>query len=268
MKNVETIFVLLTYRNEKDLKDFLVSAKKQVNDYAVIVVNSFFDNDSMEKIRDIADQYHCDFINIENKGYGYGNNQGIAYANENYNYRYLVVANPDTVIKNYPDKAFEGMEKAVIAPEIINKRGIKQNPMVWKKSSLADYLVYLGLKKNIKIFFYLGLGINKIIRQLFYIMHPNGQKKIKVYQAHGSFIIFSKYVLDKIGLPFDEKIFLFAEEGDLAHILKKQNLAIYYVPEIKVYHKEDGSMQFRDDLDGRLVAANVYVYEKYRKKDR
>lgn len=267
MKNVETVFVLLTYRNEKDLIDFLNSAKEQVTNYAAVVVNSYYDDESMNKIQNVARQYGCDFLNIENKGYGYGNNQGIAYANEHYNYDYIVVSNPDIIIKQYPKDVFRGMEQAVLAPEIMNKRGRMQNPMVWKKSRLADYLVYKGLKDKIKILFYMGMGINKLIREAFYIIHRK-VAVIRVHQPHGSFIIFSKYVIDNIGLPFDENIFLFAEEGDLATVLNENKLSVYYVPQIKVYHKEDGSMQFRDDLDDRLVAANIYVYEKYHKKDR
>lgn len=265
MKSVELVFVLLTYRNEKDLIDFLDSAKEHVTNYAAIVVNSYYDDDSMNRINDVAERYCCDFINIENKGYGYGNNQGIAYANEHYNYEYVVVTNPDIIIRQYPKEVFSGLNRAVLAPQIVNRRGKMQNPMIWKNSSLADFLVYKGLKYSNKVLFYIGMGINKIIRETFYITHRK-EEIVRIHQPHGSFIIFSKYVLDHIGMPFDENIFLFAEEGDLATILNDKKIPVYYVPQIKVYHKEDGSMQFRDDLDERLIAANVYVYEKHHKK--
>lgn len=266
MENVKTVFVVLTYRNEKDLEDFLVSAQKHVNSYAVVVVNSFYDDDSMNKIKNVAEKYNCKFLNVENRGYGYGNNRGIEYANDYYIYEYLVVANPDTEIKSYPESAFTNMENAVIAPNIINKLGKKQNPMVWIKNNMADFFVYKGLKGNIKPLFYMGLGLNKLLRQLFFIIYKNKKGNVRIYQAHGSFIIFSQHVMKKIGLPFDENVFLFAEEGDLATILRKNKLNIYYSPKIEIFHKEDGSMQFRDDLDSRLIDANIYIYEKYHKR--
>lgn len=266
MRTVSIVFVLLTYRNEKDLIDFLNSAREKVEDYVAVVVNSYYDDESLEKIKKVAEEYECHFINIENKGYGYGNNQGVLYANAHFDYQYLIVSNPDIIIKNYSKDFLQGMEKAVVAPRIENAKGNMQNPMVWKKSEVAEALVYTGLKNDNKLLFYMGMGINKVIRILFLLTHRKDQVA-QVYQAHGSFIIFSKYVLAQIGLPFDEQIFLFAEEGDLAAVLNKKGLPIYYVPSIVLFHKEDGSMQFREDLNQRLVSANVYVYEKYHKKD-
>ena len=268
MKRVETVFVLLTYRNADDLSDFLASTKRNVKNYAVIVVNSFYDENTKMKIQEIAKGSDCDFINCENKGYGYGNNRGIEFANIHYKYEYLVVANPDIVIEKYSTEVLNKINQGIIAPRIINKAGKMQNPMVWKKNALANYLVYKGLQKKNKLSFYIGLLFNKLCRGLFFLVTPSSREYAKIYQGHGSCIIFPHYVLGKLGLPFDENIFLFAEEGDLAEVARKKGIPFYYTPQVRIYHKEDGSMQFRDDLNQQLVEANIYVYEKHQWKDK
>lgn len=66
-----------------------------------------------------------------------------------------------------------------------------------------------------------------------------------------------------MGNIYDENIFLFSEESYLSKILAEQGTKAYYCNDIKVLHKEDGSVKFRTDIDEQLRKASVYVYEKY-----
>ena len=54
MRNVDLVFVLLTYRNYVDLQEFIESAKSQKINAAYIVVDAFFDNESSEKIKAVT----------------------------------------------------------------------------------------------------------------------------------------------------------------------------------------------------------------------
>ena len=114
------IFVVLTYRNTEDIIDLLDSMKRQVEDYKVVVVNSFYDEETATIIESIAKKYDAVFINVENKGYSYGNNRGIEYALKNYAFEWLVIANPDTVIKKFDFSTLNVEMPVVIAPEIRN----------------------------------------------------------------------------------------------------------------------------------------------------
>lgn len=82
------VFVVLVYRNTRDLKDFfsslLLSAVK------VIVVNSFYDKESECEFKNIAEANNADFLSVPNKRYGTGNNRGVDYALTHYDFKSIV----------------------------------------------------------------------------------------------------------------------------------------------------------------------------------
>lgn len=261
IRKVDFVFVLLTYINSTDLKEFIESAKRQELNAAYIIVDAFHDQESSEKIKAIAESENANYLLIQNKGYSYGNNQGINFARENYEFEFLVVSNPDILIRQFSIERLRGMEDKVIGPMIINVKNQMQNPMFVSENMLAQKLVYKGLKKNNKLSFYLGIALNKFNRMCFLKQATNSVSQ--VYQLHGSFVVFGKLALDKLKTVYDENMFLFAEESYLAIELKKEGIRSIYNPQIIVMHKEDGSMRFRDDISERLKDANIYVFEKY-----
>lgn len=261
MKNVDFVFVLLTYRNFVDLQEFIESAKSQKINAAYIVVDAFYDNESSEKIKAVAEMAQADYLSVPNKGYSYGNNYGIMFAKKNYDFKYLIVSNPDIIIKHLSIRLLEGMGDKVIGPKIMNSRNRMQNPMYESENLIEQKLIYRGLKNRNKPFFYAGVALNKLRRTIF--LKCKGNKVSQVYQVHGSFVIFGRCVLDKLEKVYDENMFLFAEESYLAIKLKAEGVYTIYNPNILVNHKEDGSMSFRDDISDRLREGNIYVFEKY-----
>jgi len=124
------VFVVLTYRNTVDLDSFIKYTRERVNDaYKIIVVNSFFDHESLDRLREIAVTNNCDFLNTENKGYGYGNNRGIDFARSHYKFKFLIVSNPDIEIQYMPTiDSLEEYSRCIIAPTIKTLTGKNQNP--------------------------------------------------------------------------------------------------------------------------------------------
>ena len=55
------VFVVLVYRNTKDLEDFFTSLKTP--NAKVVVVNSFYDDDSRAKFEAVALAHNADFLN-------------------------------------------------------------------------------------------------------------------------------------------------------------------------------------------------------------
>ena len=264
-ENVDIVFIVLVYRNHKDLIDFLESTKKIDVSNRTIVVNAFYDEKSRKKIENIADQYNCEFLNIPNKGYSYGNNFGIKYAVERFYYKYIVISNPDIVIKNFPSD-LSILQADIIAPKTIAASGKNQNPMIVKENLVSERLIYNGFKHNSKLLLVCGITINKIIREFFIRLF--GKKTMSIYAAHGSFLFLSNNAISVLeGAPYDEKMFLFAEESVLAIKAKKHGLVTKYMPSICVNHKEDGSMKLGDfSINQELANANIYYYETYRMK--
>lgn len=252
--------IILVYRNDKDLEECIKSFYEHIEDCKIVIVNAFYDEESKNKIKDIANVYNCDFINEINKGYSYGNNKGIEYIKENYDYDYVIISNPDIIIKEFNGNFMSG---GIIAPKIICASGKNQNPMMIKECKLANYFVYRGFKSNINLFFMIGIGLEKLKNKFYSILYKN-KNNIKIFAAHGSFVVISRNVTEFIDPLYDENIFLFAEEGVLAY--KAQNKGIYtnYNDNIVVHHKEDGSMKLADfSINNELKKANIYFYENY-----
>lgn len=246
-----------------DLKECIESIQAKVESKQIIVVNAYYDEKSRLSAESIANIYNADFINIENKGYSYGNNRGIELANSKYDYSYIVISNPDIIIEKFDDKLLTfDFEYDIIAPQIIAASGRKQNPMMVRKDRIREFLIYIGLKYNIKIAFYWGIIMSKISR-LFYLF-LNNSDVLQIFAAHGSFVILSKKAIEKLSPVYDENMFLFAEEGVLAMKALHAKLKTCYYTKICIMHKEDGSMKLSNLIvDNELKKSNIYFYEKY-----
>lgn len=233
------VFVVLVYRNTDDLKDFF--ANFTLPNSKVVVVNSFYDEQSESDFRNIAEENFADFISVPNKGYGTGNNRGIEYALEFYEFQYLVVSNADIIIKNLKLEIVRKYGNVIIAPEIRNANGKRQNPSVpFTPSRLREHIHYwIVTKGHHRLIWsiYIWSRLNKI---LFYSIC---KWKKTIFSAHGAFIIIPKVVLERLVPLYDEKMFLFNEEEHLGRLAALNGVKTCYADDIKIYHKEDGSMK-------------------------
>lgn len=264
-EKIKFVFVILVYKNSSDLVECIESIKEKVSDYRIIVVNAFFDKKTKDIIEKISKENNCVFLNIENKGYSFGNNRGIEYATNHFDYQYIIISNPDIIIKDFDEQQIDAhREYEIIAPLIKTKSGKKQNPMAVKNSHLSSSLIYNGLKKNKKFLFVFGIALGKLNRSFFSLFHLSRRKPYRIYCAHGSFVIFRKNAIDLLGLLYDENMFLFAEEDVVAYKAHKNNIAIGQFNSINIFHKEDGSMKLADfSINRELVKSNIYFYETY-----
>lgn len=269
MYKVKYVFVILVYRNTDDIIELIKSIQAKVSDYKIIIVNSYYDNASLEAFEKIAQEYSCDFLNVENRGYGYGNNRGFELATQKYNFDFIILSNPDIEIEEFSDSTLDSLNDHLIGPQVTTSTGKSQNPYWATRNKLCEYLVYLGYKKRSRILFYTGVALNKLIRECYLkITQIIGKDTFRVYALHGSFIIFPKKVIKQISSPvYDENIFLFSEEADLAHKLRSKHIKSVATRAIKVHHKEDGSMGIAK-IDERSEARKsvIYYYEKWHKR--
>jgi len=268
MKKVDIVFITLVYKNYKDLVDFENSIKMNVKcKYTIIVVDSFFDSFTSEKIINYVKKINCEYIQVPNHGYGFGNNCGIEFALENYEFKYLAICNPDTILKSNIDLSLLEKYNCCIAPRIITRKKKQQNPYWAYENILSEKIIYKGYCKNNKTLILFGILINKILRYLFYILYFLSKEKYnKIYSCHGSFIILNISFILHTNFRYDEKMFLFYEEAFHGFFVKKHQSMINYVNDILVYHKEDGSMQLSNISEyEHLKASFIYYFERYRK---
>lgn len=268
MTKVDIVFCVVTYKNHLDINDFLnnlSSTKDLVFTYKVIIVNNYADEESLAKIREISKLYNCDFIENENKGYAHGNNLAIHYAALKYEYSFLVVCNPDTIIKSLEFEKLNNHKDDIIAPNIINLNNKKQNPMHFNYMPISEKIIYFGFKSRFKFILYSGIALNKFNRFInLLIMKSQNKNSKKIYACHGSFIIFSSNAIKKLKSVFDDNMFLFSEESDLARNALKGNINIIYRNDLLIYHKEDGSMNFSNkNLFEIQRDSYLYYYKKW-----
>lgn len=269
MEKINVVFCVLTYKNTQDLKDLLVGLKKRKNNfsYKVIVINSFYDSISSMEIKKITKEHNCDLLELENLGYSYGNNKGIEYAFKKYDFNHLIVSNADVEIIDFDYSLLE-KDQNITAPEIVTLNYKLQNPLYFNYMPISEKLVYHGFKKGYYFCTVLGIILNKMQREILRkIMKIRKRKVQEIYAPHGSFIIFSKVALEKLMPVFDEDIFLFCEENELAVKSKLNNVKIKYDSRLKILHKEDGSMNLSDSNTNAIQKESyIHYYEKWNEK--
>lgn len=262
MEAFDYVFVVLVYRNPRDLTVFLSSLQQVEGSYQVVVVNSFYDEATRAQAEAIAREQHCDFLNVQNDGYGAGNNAGIRFASAHYQFSFLVVSNPDIEIQSLPASVLQNKEEAVLlGPLVRTENGKHQNPYMPAYSRLREWLMRFYAKHRRSMLpFYTAVALNKTHRILFNAL---GEKKARrVYALHGSFLLFSRKALKQLGEPFDRRMFLFREEDHLARRAKELGIPMRYTPSIRVLHHEDGSVRFLSEQTQRFALDSLRVYFK------
>lgn len=257
------VFVVLVYRNIDDLKDFFDNFN--LSNSKVVVVNSFYDEGSEIVFKQIAEDNDADYISVPNNGYGAGNNRGIEYALQHYDFQYLVVSNADVIIKDLKLERCLNYGNAIIAPEIRNANGKRQNPSTpFTPSKLREQLHYWMIAgKHYKIIWLLFVW-SRFTKIIFYFIC---RWKKTIFSAHGAFLILPKEVLNCLTPLYDESMFLFNEEEHLGRLAASKGIKTYYAEDIKIYHKEDGSMKIAN-LNQMEQAGRSYkiYYEKWIKQ--
>lgn len=254
------VIVVLIYGETTDVLCFDNSLKGKINDYKIIIVESFSNNENKIKNKIIANKIKADYLCVENRGYGYGNNIGIDYANKTYDYKFCIVSNADVEllkfnIDNIPQN------NIVIGPTIKTLSGKNQNPYWAIECKIANKLIYIGFKYKLCVSLFFGRVINKIIREFFLLWFRDKSKR--VYALHGAFLIFSKDVTHKYFPIFDSGSFLYNEEMWLASCMQKEHVTMLLNKNIEIIHKEDGCSK-TSKIDFNACARNSFIrfYEK------
>lgn len=266
MEKYKFIYVVVLYKTVEYLSDLKESIIRQNEPYRIILVNNYADEKSLNDARKIAlESDDIDLVEMPNNGYGAGNNAGIDYAVQNYSFDYLVVCNSDTVIEKLDVNLLdEPIEPVIYAPEIICSTGKRQNPNWACYRPLIEKMQYVACKYDNQFLDLMAIALLKSER-LFFQHLFKGVKRKKIYSAHGAFLIISREAVEKMYPLYDEKMFLFYEEVFLAKKAKKLGVSTFYVPQIRVFHKEDGSMRLANVNQKKQAQKSVvYYYENKR----
>lgn len=266
MKKYSFVYVVVIYKSLEDLNDLRESIIQQNQSYRIVLVNNYADDESLQEVRETAAQFDdVDLIEEENRGYGAGNNAGIEFAIKSYQFDYIVICNSDTIIERFDTSLLDVPSKsAIYAPEITCRTGKKQNPNWVFYNALAEKIQYKACKQENKILDYTAIALLKFPRMIYQSFFGKSKKK-KIYSAHGAFLILSSNAIKKLVPLYDENMFLFYEEVYLANRAKKRGVETFYVPQIKIFHKEDGSMKLANVNQRQLAHESVVYYYEHKK---
>lgn len=235
--------VIVNYNSSNHIYELLESLIKitAVN-WEILVVDNASPDDQVDWLKRSFPDIRIIYA-PENKGFAAGNNLGIGHASG----EYILLLNPDTVVTPgfiFPlIECFEKDPKVGLAspkikyynePEIIQYAGYsKISPFTLRSTAYGD---------------------NK---------QDQGQFNQSFYTAygHGAAMIVRRSILAVTGL-MDEAYFLYYEEMDWCHRIRKSGFKIRYVAASLVYHKESQSVKPSSPLKVYYMTRNRMLFAR------
>jgi GT2 family glycosyltransferase len=167
--------------------------------------------------------------NDKNLGFARAVNQGLQKASG----RYVLLLNPDTLVKNGAIERLMSFMDAhpkagISGAQLLNSNGSKQNSIA-NFPSLATEL----LNKNL---------LRWLSPERFPGKERNYSEPIEVDSVIGACMMVRREALDQVGF-LDEDYFLFLEETDWCYRMKKAGWKIYHNPQVEVYHFQGKSAE-------------------------
>lgn len=244
-------FVLVNYKTMADSLKYLENFKDVETNSAVLV---FHDNDESpgneeryQQIKSAATEI-CPNLVIEKSGCSknLGYIGAFAYVIDGMlnrkQFDFIFLSNPDiefdciSLLEKLSTLPL--LRNPVIATKIISK-------LTWKNQN--PYMVHKPPKY--KIIFFSWLFRSRMLAGTYRILIATIRKFLRnkpsfegteIYAGHGSFIGFTRIFFEK-KISLSMRNFLFCEEFFIGHQLEKLDLAVTYIPEISVIHREHAS---------------------------
>ena len=234
MSIADITIVITSFKSEKKIRNCLNSIDKQCQ---VINVENSDNQEYKKKIEDEFKNVKC-ILSGKNIGYGKGNNIGLKEVKT----KYALILNPDAelfpdTISNFFKMAEENSDFAMIQPNTLKDKKKYKSFDLTSTSRVWD--------KGIEL-------------------HP---KLIKSIRGHALFLNLQK--LEKIGF-FDENIFFFLEETDLAMRIFKNGKKIYFCAPIIIFHEGGKSHENKINYEMELsrnwhwMWSTFYYNKKYK----
>jgi len=228
MNNKAVTIGILTYNSNKYIHYCLPSLLKQNYSNLKIII---LDNNSTDNTVAEIKKTYPEITIIQNKkniGFGAGHNQLIRQINDPY---YLCL-NIDMIFEpNFVLELVKIMDKYPNAASLTGKL-FKWN---FNKNKKTNYIDSIGLKITAEQKF-LDIEQGKINTN-------KDQTEQEIFGCSGAAVMFRKSALEKVKIMtqnhihfFDERMFMYKEDLDLAYRLRWGNFSSFYVPQAIAYH--------------------------------
>lgn len=230
---MKKIFItLLTFNDNPATWNCLKSLESQKkNNFSLFVV--VVDNASVEKFYPKDNYKNFELIvlrNEKNLGFSGGQNTGIKFALEN-GADFITILNNDTIADPNLIEELLGAIKdnvGIAVPKIYFAKGHEYHKEKYKKDDLGKVIWYAGAVMDWDNIIGTHRGVDEVDHDQYQI-----QEETEV--ATGCCMMVRKEVFENVGL-FDERFFLYYEDGDLSMRVKSAGYKIIYTPRAFLWH--------------------------------
>lgn len=222
---MKTGLVMVNYNDYENIKKMV----DQVQSYSlldrIVIVDNHSTDDSLSKIKKIANEKIVVLESVHNGGYGAGLNIGARYLNTLYEDCTIIMSNTDIVIDCEQDiqiliDTFD-TDTAVVAPIMREHTGYNcgwKIPTPWQDILLSLPVIY-----------------KKYEKKMHYPFDQIKNNTVTVEAASGSFFLVKGADLKTVDY-FDENLFLYYEENVLSKKLQQIHKKIVINGSVEVFH--------------------------------
>ena len=254
--------LVLNYNDAQTTICFVNSIKNYSCVRKILVVDNHSTDNSLNELKNIQSDKIIVADSGKNAGYGAGNNFGIRYLKERFDSEYILLSNPDVIVKENVLVELENFlrnksDYAISAPFMLNSKEEKQYNTAFRIPSKWEYI----------------LSINSLITKLtnsFYYKNITAElKNVKdVGAVAGSMFLMRTKDMINYGM-FDENVFLYCEELILGIKLQNANRKIALLTNNSFIHNHSVSINktYKSSKEKKslLMKSKLYVIRHYYK---
>lgn len=227
--------LVLNYNDFSTTIQFVESVKSFRCVRKVLIVDNHSTDDSFKALSSLQSDSIIILQTEKNGGYGAGNNFGIRYLHKYCNSEYILLCNPDVVVKNDVCEKMENflrnnLDYALVSPFMLNAKMEKQYNTAFRIPSKWEYII------SIDLFF------SKITGSFYYRNIKEENKSPKdVGSVTGSLFLMRTKDMLEYGM-YDENIFLYCEELVLGVKMQKARKKIALLTDCSFVHNHSVSI--------------------------
>jgi GT2 family glycosyltransferase len=239
--------VIVSWNVRELLKDCLRSLRNSIDGltFEVFVVDNASSDGSADMVRKESPDVRL-IANSDNVGFGRANNQALKMCQG----RYVLFLNPDTLV---PEGSVEKMVRfldrhpdvGMVGPELID--GKDRLLFNWSRLSfrgVAEFVVEC-----------LASTLSRA-RPVILFDQPYAVKWLT-----GACWLVRRDVIDETG-PFDENLFMYGEEPDFCHRVRKADWKIHFLRHVRIVHYKGQSAKQVGSSLPRFLVSMIYVMRK------
>ncbi len=258
---LKVFIIIVNWNRKNDTIETLESLSKSEVlgfQYEIVVVDNASTDGSVSAINKLKlNNVNIKIIkNKTNLAFAEGNNIGMKYALKQKG-DHIILLNNDTLVDsglivNLVEASKKYKKAGAISPKIYFAKGFEYHKNRYKKSELGKVIWYAGGDMDWDNIYGSNHGVDEV---------DKGQhNKVKDTDfATGACVLYPAKVLKDVGL-FDERYFMYLEDGDLSQRIKDSGYRVIYYPKAKLWHKVAQSSGIGSDLNDYFITRNRLLF--------